>query len=180
MSAGIACVSFWPLTSSPYVTARLVAACVTLPSRDGERAAVDLPLRGGEVNEQGSRAAAAALRSCGAMRRRRAAAEGAHVVGREVGIRHHQLNRADRNAQFLRDRLRQRGADVLARPPPCRYRPSRRRSRRCAARRRYSAACHPGRPASAAARFLRVRIRQRDKHQQARAQKRNRSRRETA
>ncbi len=45
--------------------------------------------------------------------RRRAAAECAGIVRHAVGVAHHQRDRRRRHAQLLRDRLRQRRADVL-------------------------------------------------------------------
>ena len=43
-----------------------------------------------------------------------AAPEGSQVVGREIGVGHHQTDRLDGCAQLFGNRLRERSADVLA------------------------------------------------------------------
>ena len=145
VSSPMVSTSFRPLVSSPKPSdfaGRGDAS--TLPPARLERAAVDAPAPWRPGRAGVPRAAAAARRSWGTMRRRGPAAEGPHVEGNVIGVAHDQLHRFDRQLQLVGHGHGQRGPGVLADLRPCRCRPSPCRPRRCAARRRSRAgACPP-------------------------------------
>ena len=79
----------------------------------GQRRPIDLPLRGCLIDEHlagGGRGA----RQLPAHPRRALRSERAGVVRRQVGVRHHHRDRAERQPQLVGDRLSERRADVLA------------------------------------------------------------------
>jgi hypothetical protein len=84
-----------------------------LAALDFQRGRVDAPLRARQLLQQLARDG----RGLPQLRRhvrRRAAAERAHVEGREVGVAHDEADRRERRVKLLRDGLRQRRARVLA------------------------------------------------------------------